>query len=147
MAFKIINNQKVDENRIEWKFESMDRVFVSNADKFKRNIEFWKQKFMIGADVQVEILNGVEHVYAQIEADKNIEDVEHEEVKDDSLLEEMSEKFNELLENLENDELTTDQPISEPDCDEPSAQPSVSEDTENTVSAPKRKPRAKTTKL
>lgn len=147
MAFKIINNQKVDENRIEWKFESMDRVFVSNADKFKRNIEFWKAKFNIGADVQVEILNGVEHVYAQIEADKNIEDVEHEEVQDDSLLEEMSEKFNELLENLENDELTIDQPISESGSDELNAQSSVSEDIEDTDSAPKRKPRTKTTKL
>jgi hypothetical protein len=147
MAFKIINNQKVDENRIEWKFETLDRVFVSNADKFKRNIEFWKAKFNIGADVQVEILNGVEHVYAQIEADKNTQDVEHEVVEDDSLLEQMSEDFNELLENLEHDELTTNQSISEPDCDELNAQPSVSEDTENTVSAPKRKPRTKTTKL
>lgn len=147
MGFKIINNQKVDENRIEWKFESMDRVFVSNADKFKRNIEFWKAKFNVGPEVQVEILNGVEHVYAQIEADKNTQDVEHEEVQDDSLLEEMSDKFNELLENLENDELTIDQSIDESDCDEPNAQPSVSQDTEVTDSAPKRKPRTKTTKL
>lgn len=147
MAFKIINNQKVDENRIEWKFESMDRVFVSNADKFKRNIEFWKAKFNIGADVQVEILNGVEHVYAQIEVDKNVEDIEHEEVQDDSLLEQMSEDFNELLENLENDELTIDQPISESDSNESNAQPSVSEDIKDTDSAPKRKPRKKTTKL
>ena len=147
MGFKIINNQKVDENRIEWKFENMDRVFVSNADKFKRNIEFWKAKFNVGADVQVEILNGVEHVYAQIEADKNTQDVEHEVVEDDSLLEQMSEDFNELLENLENDELTIDQPISESGSDELNAQPSVHKDTENTISAPKRKPRTKTTKL
>ncbi|CAB4134690.1 hypothetical protein UFOVP643_14 [uncultured Caudovirales phage] len=147
MGFKIINNQKVDENRIEWKFESMDRVFVSNADKFKRNIEFWKAKFNVGHEVQVEILNGVEHVYAQIEADKNTQDVEHEEVHDDSLLEQMSEDFNELLENLENDELTIDQSSIEPDCDEPNAQPSVLEVTENTISTPKRKPRTKTTKL
>ena len=147
MGFKIINNQKVDENRIEWKFESMDRVFVSNADKFKRNIEFWKAKFNVGADVQVEILNGIEHVYAQIEADKNTQDVEYEEVHDDSLLEQMSEDFNELLENLENDELTIDQSSIEPDCDELNAQPSVPEVTENTISTPKRKPRTKTTKL
>jgi hypothetical protein len=132
MAFKIINNQKVDENRIEWKFESMDRVFVSNADKFKRNIEFWKAKFNVGADVQVEILNGIEHVYAQIEADKNTQDVEHEVVE---------------INTQQHDELTIDQSSIEPDCDEPNAQPSVSEVTENTVSAPKRKPRTKTTKL
>ena len=80
MGFIIINNQKVSEHRIEWKFETNERVFVSHADKFKRNVQFWKAKLMIGDDVQVEILNGAQTLYEHLEAEKGIIDVEHEEI-------------------------------------------------------------------
>jgi hypothetical protein len=59
----------------------------------------------------------------------------------------MSEDFNELLENLENDERIDDSTAIEPNDGVADTEPSVSEDTENTVSAPKRKTRKKTTKL
>ena len=127
MGFVIINNQKVNEHRIEWKFETNARVFVSTADKFKRNVQFWKDKLMIGDEVQVEILNGAKELYDYLQAEKGIEDVEHE--------------------IIENDEPIIDQSSNEPSGDELDAESSLSENTEDTDSTPKRKSRKKTTDL
>jgi len=143
MSFKIINNTKVDENRIEWRFETLDKVFVSTADKFKRNVAFWQAKYNIGADVKVEILNGVEHLYAQLDADKNIVDVEHTEVTDIP-----NDATTDLTENLKS-QVTDGEPIIATDAiesrvDEPNAEPSVSENTESVQNTDKPKRRKKT---
>jgi|688.fasta_scaffold1891241_1 hypothetical protein len=134
MAFQIINNTKVDENRIEWKFETLDKVFVSTSDKFKRNIAFWQAKYNIGTDVKVEILNGVEHLYAHLEEEKNIVDVEA------TIVEEPQ-----LESRLEENEYTiNNDPAIESRVDEPTEQSDLFEDLESDVNPPKRKPRKKT---
>lgn len=134
MAFKIINNTKVDENRIEWKFEGLDPVYVSTAERLKRNIAFWQAKLNVGADVKIEIVNGVEHLYAHLDSEKNTVDVEAtviEEPKLESRLE-------------ENEHIINNDPAIESSVDEPNEQPTVSQDTESPVNTPKRKPRKKT---
>jgi hypothetical protein len=132
MAFKIINNTKVDENRIEWRFETLDKVFVSTSDKFKRNIAFWQAKYNIGTDVKVEILNGVEHLYAHLEEEKNIIDVEATVVEET------------LKSQIEDGEIITAEPAIESRVDEPTEQSDLFEDLESDVNPPKRKPRKKT---
>jgi hypothetical protein len=132
MGFIIINNQKVSEHRIEWKFETNERVFVSHADKFKRNVQFWKAKLMIGDDVQVEILNGAQTLYEHLEAEKGIIDVEHEEINQTP---------------TEHDTLIDDSVAVESDSHQLDAQPDMGEVAEDTVSAPKRKRKPKTTNL
>ena len=127
MGFVIINNQKVNEHRIEWRFEGTAQVYVSTADKFKRNVQFWKAKHMIGDDVQVEILHGAKELYDYLQMEKGIEDVEHE--------------------IIENDDTIIDQSSDEPSGDELDAESSVPQNTEDTDSAPKRKSRKKTTDL
>jgi hypothetical protein len=134
MAFQIINNTKVDENRIVWKFETLDKEFTSTADKFKRNIAFWQAKYNIGTDVKVEILNGVEHLYAQLEQDKNVIDVEHTEVIEEET----------LKSQIEDGEIITAEPAIESRVDEPTEQSDLFEDLEGDVNPPKRKPRKKT---
>jgi hypothetical protein len=142
MAFKIINNTKVDENRIVWKFETLDKEFTSTADKFKRNIAFWQAKYNIGTDVKVEILNGVENLYAQLEADKNIIDVEHTEVTD--IPTEATTDLTETLKSrIEDGEIITSEPAIESRVDEPTEQSDVFEDSESDVHTPKRKSRKK----
>lgn len=134
MAFKIINNTKVDENRIEWKFEGLDPVYVSTAERLKRNIAFWQAKLNVGTDVKIEIVNGVEHLYAHLDSEKNTVDVEAtviEEPKLESRLE-------------ENEHIINNDPAIESSVDEPNEQPTVSQDTESPVNTPKRKPRKKT---
>ena len=142
MAFKIIT-PKGPQPKIEWKFETLDRTFVSNSDAFKRNIAFWQDKLNIAKDVKVEILNGVEHLYAQLEEDKNVIDVEHTEVTD--LPEHATTDLSETLKSrLEENEHTIDaEPAIESRVDEPTEQPSVSQDTESTNDTPKRKSRKK----
>ena len=137
MAFKIINNTKVDENRIEWKFETLDKVFVSTSDKFKRNVAFWQAKYNIGTDVKVEILNGVEHLYAHLDAEKNIVDVEATVIEDIA-----TETLESRLE--ENEHIITSEPAIESRVDEPTEQSDLFEDLEGDVNPPKRKSRKKT---
>ena len=134
MAFKIINNTKVDENRIEWRFEGLDPVYVSTAERLKRNIAFWQTKLNVGTDVKIEIINGVEHLYSHLETEKNIVDVEA------TVIEEPQ-----LKSRLEENEHTIDaEPAIESRVDEPNEQPTVSQDTESPVNTPKRKSRKKT---
>jgi len=134
MAFTIINNTKVDEKRIVWKFETLDKEFTSTADKFKRNVAFWQAKYNVGTDVKVEILNGVEHLYAHLEAEKNIIDVEA------TVIEEPQ-----LESRLEENEYTiNNDPAIESRVDEPTEQSDLFEDLESDVNPPKRKPRKKT---
>lgn len=134
MAFQIINNTKVDENRIVWKFETLDKEFVSTADKFKRNIAFWQAKYNIGTDVKVEILNGVEHLYAHLEEEKNIVDVEATVIEEET-----------LKSRIEDGEIITAEPAIESSVDEPTEQSDLFEDLEGDVNPPKRKRKPKTT--
>ena len=133
MAFQIINNTKVDENRIVWKFETLDKEFVSTADKFKRNIAFWQAKYNIGTDVKVEILNGVEYLYAHLEEEKNIIDVEATVIEEET-----------LKSRIEDGETIIAEPAIESSVDEPTEQSDLFEDLEGDVNPPKRKPRKKT---
>ena len=143
MSFKITNKQ-MSNKQVTWKFETIERQFTSDVERFKRNVQFWKSKLMVADDVQVEILEGIQWLQDHIAEEKNIVDVEHEEMEDDSLLVEMTEEFNELLETIENDEPTIDSTPSESNGDELSAQPSVSEDITDTVDTTVKKPRKKT---
>ena len=133
MGFKIINNTKVDENRIEWRFEGLDKVYVSAADKFKRNIAFWQAKLNIGTDVKVEILNGVEHLYAHLEEEKNIVDVEATIVEEET-----------LKSRIEDGETINAVVAIESRMDEPTEQPNVSEDLTDSIDTVKRKRKPKT---
>jgi len=142
MSFKITN--KLAGKQIKWKFESFENIYTSDVERFKRNVQFWKKKLMIADDVQVEILEGVQWLQDHLAEEQNIVDVEHEEVVEDSLLVEMSEEFNELLETLENDEPIIDSTPIESDSNEPDPQPSISEDTTDTVDTAKPKVRKKT---
>jgi len=146
MSFKIENKQ-VSGKQVTWKFETIERQFTSDVERFKRNVQYWKSKLMVGVDVQVEILEGIQWLQNHLAEEKNIVDVEHEEIQDDSLLVEMSEEFNELIETLENDEPTIDSTTIESNDDEPSAEPSVSEDLTDTHDTPKPKSRKKTTNV
>jgi hypothetical protein len=144
MGFTIINNKKVDENRIVWKFETLDREFTSSADKFKRNVAFWQTKFNIGMDVKVEILNGVEHLYAHLEEEKTIVDVEYTDITDipTDATTDLSETLKSRLE--ENEYAIANDPAIESRVDEPTKQSDLFEDAESDVHTPKRKSRKKT---
>tara|TARA_R110000868_G_scaffold126226_3_gene333209 strand:+ start:304 stop:738 length:435 start_codon:yes stop_codon:yes gene_type:complete len=143
MSFKIENKQ-MSNKQVKWKFETSDRIFTSDVERFKRNVQFWKSKLMIDDTVQVEILEGIQWLQDHLTEEKNIVDVEHEEIQDDSLLVEMSEEFNQLLETLENDEPIIDSTPIESDGNESDPQPSVPEDTTDIIDTPKPKARKKT---
>ena len=142
--FLKIKNKKASGKQVKWKFETSDRIFTSDVERFKRNVQFWKSKLMIADDVQVEILEGIQWLQDHLTEEKNIVDVEHEEIQDDSLLVEMSEEFNQLLETLENDEPIIDSTPIESDGNESDPQPSVPEDTTDIIDTPKPKARKKT---
>ena len=143
MSFKIENKQ-ASGKQVKWKFETSERIFTSDVERFKRNVQFWKSKLMIDDTVQVEILEGIQWLQDHLTEEKNIVDVEHEEIQDDSLLVELSEEFNQLLETLENDEPTPDSDPIESDGNESDPQPSVPEDTTDIIDTPKPKARKKT---
>lgn len=141
MSFKIIT-PKGPQPKIEWRFETLDRTFVSNSDALKRNIAFWQAKLNIGTDVKIEIVNGVEHLYAHLDQEKNIVDVEATEVLPTEATTDISETLKSRLE--ENEHTIPSEPAIESSVDEPTKQPSVSQDTESTIDTPKRKSRKKT---
>lgn len=147
MGFKIINNTKVDENKIVWRFKTLDREFTSTADKFKRNIAFWQSKLNIGTSVEVEILNGIEHLYAHLEEEKNTIDVVHTEVIEDLPIDattDLSETFELKSQLKENEYIITAELAIESRVDEPTKQSDLFEDVEGDVHTPKRKRKPKT---
>lgn len=123
MSFKI-TNLKPSGKMVKWRFEGYENVFTSEVERFKRNVEFWKNKLMVANDVQVELLEGAQWLQNYLEAEKQIIDVEHEIVEDDATI--------------------TDSTPELASGDEPDAQPNVEQTTEDTVDTPKRKPRSKT---
>ena len=128
MSFKITTKEGPGK-KITWKFETHDEIFTSDVERFKRNVQFWKQKLMVDDTVQVELLSGAQWLQDHLVEERNIQDVEHEIVEEND------------------DELITDSLPEFPECDEPAEQPSVPQDTETPVDTPKRKPRKKATDL
>ena len=53
----IVDGKEVTDNRIQWKFKGTDLEFRSDAEKLERNIAFWRTKYKIGPDVEIEYLN------------------------------------------------------------------------------------------
>lgn len=53
----IVDGKDVIDNRIQWKFAGTDLEFRSDENRLERNIEFWRKKYNVGADVEVEFLN------------------------------------------------------------------------------------------
>lgn len=127
MAFKITTKEGSGK-QVTWKFETIERTFTSDVERFKRNVQYWKQKLMVDDTVQVEILEGVQWLQDHLAEEKNIQDVEHEIVE-------------------ENDELTLNSRLGSTDCDELNAEPGLPQDIEAPINPPKRKPRKKTTDL
>ena len=128
MAFKIEQRQPSGK-QVKWKFETIERIFTSDVEKFKRNVQFWKQKLMVDDTVQVELLEGASFLQNHLAEERNIVDVEHEIVEQND------------------DELITDSLPEFPNCDELDAEPGLPQDTETPVDTPKRKPRKKATDL
>lgn len=53
----IVDGKDVIDNRIHWKFANTDLEFRSDENKLERNIAFWRNKYKIGSEVEVEFLN------------------------------------------------------------------------------------------
>ena len=133
MAFNIIN-KAASNKKVVWKFETLDRVFTSDLERFKRNVAYWKEKLQVGADVQVELLEGGQFLYDYLQEEKNIVDVEHTDVTEPQLESRLE----------ENEHTIPTEPAIESPVDEPSTQPDLFEDLEADVHTPKRKSRKKT---
>ena len=106
----IVDGKEVTDNRIQWKFKGTDLEFKSDESKLERNIQFWRNKYKIGNDVEIEYLNvkKVEEDVKPIISEPAVESVVES-----------------------NDSIITEEP-------------SVSQDTKDSVNTPKRKPRKKT---
>jgi len=53
----IVDGKEITDNRIHWKFKGTDLEFKSDETKLERNIKFWRNKYKVGADVEIEFLN------------------------------------------------------------------------------------------
>ena len=133
MAFNIIN-KTASNKKVVWKFETLDRVFTSDLERFKRNVAYWKDKLQVGADVQVELLEGGQFLYEFLQEEKNIVDVEHTDVTEPQLESRLE----------DNEHIIPTEPAIESPVDEPSTQSDLFEDLESDVHTPKRKSRKKT---
>lgn len=128
MAFKIEQRQPSGK-QVKWKFETIERIFTSDVEKFKRNVQFWKQKLMVDDTVQVELLEGASFLQNHLAEERNIVDVEHE-----------------IVEENDN-ELTLNSRLGSTNSHIIDEQSNVDETPANIVNTPKRKPRKKTTDL
>ena len=147
MAFNIIN-KAASNKKVVWKFETLDRVFTSDLERFKRNVAYWKDKLQVGADVQVELLEGGQFLYDYLQEEKNIVDVEHTDVTEERFFAGANKRrFEEpqIESRLEENEHTIPtEPAIESRVDESSTQSDLFEDLEADVHTPKRKSRKKT---
>ena len=110
----IVDGKEITDNRIHWKFKGTDLEFRSDEAKLERNIAFWRNKYKVGPDVEIEFLNvkKVEEDVKPIIAETAIESsVESIDVIDHSVV--------------------TEEPV-------------VPQDIANTTDTPKRKTRKKT---
>lgn len=146
MAFQI-TNKNASGKQVKWRFENTETIYTSDVERFKRNVQFWMKKLNMAPTTQVELLEGAHWLQDHMAEEKNIVDVEHEEVVEDSLLVEMSEEFNELIETLENDEPTIDSTPIESDSNESAKQSDLFEDLESDVDTAKPKSRKKATNV
>lgn len=116
--FKFYRNGKEIKNQsIEWKFVSHPTQFSSMPERLERNVSYWRNKLGLKEDVEIQILNAD----AEIEVPTTINPKEYESIINQS-------------DNQSSDDIVNEEP-------------SVSEDVADTVSAPKRKPAKKTSKL
>lgn len=53
----IVDGKEIKDNRIHWKFKGTNLEFKSDEAKLERNIQFWRNKYKIGPEVEVEFLN------------------------------------------------------------------------------------------
>lgn len=53
----IVDGKEIMDTRIHWKFKGTDLEFRSEENKLERNIAFWRNKYKIGPEVEVELLN------------------------------------------------------------------------------------------
>lgn len=53
----IVDGKEIIDTRIHWKFVGTDLEFRSDVAKLERNIQFWRNKYKIGPEVEVEFLN------------------------------------------------------------------------------------------
>ena len=136
MAFQI-TNAKPSGKQVKWKFETLENIYTSDVERFKRNVQFWMKKLNLAADTQVELLEGAQWLQDHIAEEKNIVDVDHEIVEDAT-------EIPTLNSRLEPNDTTTDSPIIEPSGDESTTQPDLFEDLEGDVNPPKPKSRKKT---
>lgn len=146
MAFQI-TNKNASGKQVKWRFENTENIYTSDVERFKRNVQFWMKKLNMAPTTQVELLEGAQWLQDHMAEEKNVVDVEHEEVVEDSLLVEMSEEFNELIETLENDEPTIDSTPNESDSNESAKQSDLFEDLESDVDTAKPKSRKKATNV
>lgn len=133
MAFKITTKQ-TSGKQVVWKFENTERQFTSDVERFKRNVEFWKGKLMIGNDVQVEILEGLQWLQDLLTDEKHTVDVQHEEIT-------------ELETELYDDTIITSEPAVESLLDQLDPESSVYQSLATPASPAKRAPRKKATDL
>lgn len=131
MAFQI-TNVKTSGKQVKWKFETLENVYTSDVERFRRNVQFWMKKLNLAADTQVELLEGAQWLQDHMAEEKNIVDVDHEIVEEPKQIEET------------NDTDVTDSTTVEPSGDEPATQRDLFEDLESDVNTPKPKSRKKT---
>jgi hypothetical protein len=120
--FKTNSNKIEKDPKIIWKFESIDQQFESEASRFERNVEFWRQKFNLSKDEMVVTLNGV------------IEPIEYTE-------------FEDLKTEIADEPTINPQLAIEFTGDLVSEEPGISKDIKAPVNTPIKKSRKKTPKL
>ena len=120
MAFKFTdkNGKELKNAQIQWKLENGSE-FVSEPERFERNVAYWKGKLGLSKDSKVEILNGT----IEIEVPQTIK------VKDYA--------------NTINEPVAAE-PAIESSISESSIESDLFEDLEGDIDTPKRKSRKKT---
>jgi hypothetical protein len=148
MAFQFVPSGNAVKNQpIVWKFESHETVYQSQQERFERNVEFWRKKMGFTSTERVVTLNGefqpIEyHDFEEVAEPKCLE---CKDKKEDCTCPEDYIEFEELKEEIKDEQPITNEPVDSPVISESDAQPSVPQDTEAPVNTPKRKPRKKTT--
>jgi len=136
MAFQFVPSGNAVKNQpIVWKFESHETVYQSQQERFERNVEFWRHKMGLPASERVVTLNG------------EFQPIEYTEFEEIEVVEPEYIEFEELKEEIKDEQPITNEPIDIASNSELDAQPSVPQDTEAPVNTPKRKPRKKATDL
>jgi len=81
----IVDGKVITDNRIHWKFAGTNLEFKSDEAKLERNILFWRNKYKVGADVEIEYLN-VKKVEDHVKPDSTEPLVESHDQSDSSVV-------------------------------------------------------------